>query len=71
MSSSPREAAPCDAVVRRAADQVHDETDAPFRLPEDDQAEFVRQFNETYRSLGLYLIPRAREAQRPPDGTAS
>ena len=52
MSSSNRTAEPCDAVLTASGQPT-----GPLRLPEEDAAAFVAQFNRTYAQLGIAVRP--------------
>ena len=52
MSSSNRAAEPCDAVVTASGQPT-----GPIRLPEEDAADFVEQFNRAYARLGIAVRP--------------
>lgn len=51
-SSSNRRAGACDALVMHRDRQV-----GVIRLPESRAYDFADQFNRTYRSIGLKLVP--------------
>jgi hypothetical protein len=50
MSSSNRQAEPCDAVVYRGDQPV-----GPLRLPSKDAASFIERFNRLYGAAGMEL----------------
>ena len=50
MSSSNRQATPCDAVVYRG-----DQPIGPLRLPTKNAASFIERFNRLYRDSGIEL----------------
>ena len=58
MSSSNRPAEPPGAVVTESGRSA-----GAVRLPDDDPAAFIEQFNRTYGALGMTIRPLPNEAQ--------
>ncbi len=53
MSSSNRDARPCDAVLMHNQEVV-----GPLRLPMNRADDFIAHFNRVYAGLGISLIPK-------------
>ncbi|MCA9135572.1 MAG: hypothetical protein KDB00_02405 [Planctomycetales bacterium] len=58
MSSSNRSTSPCDAAVYRDEKPV-----GPLRLPMEETASFVEEFNRVYRQVGIAIAAVKSEVQ--------